>query len=119
MAQKSTVKKNNRSKTTKKNNAKNKRTHSERVAIEVFGIILVALGALFGVYLYSGSDDMLGTIISSFLLGTTGLFAYAVPVILIFFGFFEIFLEFSKKILKTGAFCTKTAQNRLIPRRVF
>ena len=90
MAQKSTVKKNNKSKTAKKNSAKNKRTHSERVAIEVFGIILVALGALFGVYLYSGSDDMLGTIISSFLLGTTGLFAYAVPVILIFFGFFVI-----------------------------
>ena len=106
MAQKTTAKKTSGSNksSTKKASSKVKRTQSERVAIEVFGIILVALGALFGVYLYSGSDDVLGTIISSLLLGTTGLFAYAVPVILIFFGFFVILSGRQKR--SKGSFLT-------------
>ena len=45
--------------------------------------MLVALGALFGIYLYSGSNGILGTIINSFLLGMTGVFAYAVPVLFV------------------------------------
>lgn len=67
-----------------------KRSGSERVAIEIFGIVLVAIGALFGVYLYSGSESWLGTVLSSFLLGMTGMFAYVVPVIFILLGFFVI-----------------------------
>lgn len=70
--------------------AQKKRSSSERVAIEIFGIVLVAIGALFGVYLYSGSDSWLGTVLSSFLLGMTGMFAYVVPVIFILLGFFVI-----------------------------
>lgn len=74
----------------KKGEAKVRRTGSERAAIEIFGIVLVALGALFGIYLYSGADGVLGNIINSFLLGMNGVFAYAVPVILVVFGFFVI-----------------------------
>ena len=91
MAQKASAKK-----TTKKTSSSKakaaaiKRTKSERLAIEVFGIILVSLGALFGVYLYSGADGLLGTAIRSLLLGTVGGFAYALPIILILFGFFVI-----------------------------
>ncbi len=63
---------------------------SPRIAIEVFGIVLIALGALFAVYLYSGSNDPLGKIISGYLLGMHGLFGYAVPVIFVLIGFFLI-----------------------------
>lgn len=91
MAQKASAKKTtNRNSSPKKKVASNKRTKSERLAIEVFGIILISLGALFGVYLYSGADGLLGTAITSLLLGTVGGFAYALPVILILFGFFVI-----------------------------
>ncbi len=93
MAQKASAKKNtNRNSSPKKKApaSSNRRTKSERLAIEVFGIILVSLGALFGVYLYSGADGLLGTAIKSLLLGTVGGFAYALPVILILFGFFVI-----------------------------
>ncbi len=58
--------------------------------IEIIGIILIALGALFAVYLYSGSDDWLGRIISGYLLGMHGCFAYAVPVLFILIGFYLI-----------------------------
>ena len=92
MAQKSTAKKKTAPKksTVKKGAAKNKRTRNERLAIEIFGIVLVALGALFGVYLYSNSQGILGTVINSFLFGMTGWFAYIVPVIMVVFGFFII-----------------------------
>ena len=92
MAQKSTAKKKTAPKksTAKKGAAKNKRTRNERLAIEIFGIVLVALGALFGVYLYSNSQGILGTVINSFLFGMTGWFAYIVPVIMVVFGFFII-----------------------------
>ena len=63
---------------------------SPRVAVEVIGIVLIALGALFAVYLYSGSNDPLGKIISGYLLGMHGLFGYAVPVIFVLIGFFLI-----------------------------
>ena len=97
MAQKSTVKKTSSKKSSGQRNApakkgteRVKRTGSERVAIEIFGIVLVALGALFGIYLYSGSSGVFGTVLCDFLLGMTGLFAYAVPVIFVLFGFFVI-----------------------------
>ncbi len=91
MAQKSSAKKTtNKKSSSSSKTANNKRTKSERLAIEVFGIILVSLGALFGVYLYSGADGLLGTAIKSLLLGTVGGFAYALPIILIIFGFFVI-----------------------------
>ena len=92
MAQKSTAKKKTASKksTVKKGAAKNKRTRNERLAIEIFGIVLVALGALFGVYLYSNSQGILGTVINSFLFGMAGAFAYVVPPFMVLFGFFII-----------------------------
>ena len=71
-----------------KKNTKEKR--SPRVAAEIVGIVLIALGALFAVYLYSGSNDPLGKIISSYLLGMHGLFGYAIPVIFVLIGFFLI-----------------------------
>ena len=55
--------------------------------VEVIGIIFIALGALFAVYLYSGSDDPLGKVISGYLLGMHGCFAYAVPVLFVIIGF--------------------------------
>lgn len=92
MAQKASAKKNIKrtGSSSKAKPASSKRTKSERLAIEVFGIILVSLGALFGVYLYSGADGLLGTAIKSLLLGTVGGFAYALPILLILFGFFVI-----------------------------
>lgn len=92
MAQKTTAKKSTGTKRApaKKGAAPKKRTGSERAAIEIFGIVLVALGALFGIYLYSGSSGVLGSVICSFLLGMTGVFAYAVPVLFVIFGFFVI-----------------------------
>ena len=51
---------------------------------------MIALGALFAVYLYSGSQDWLGTLISGYLLGMHGLFGYAIPVIFVIIGFFLI-----------------------------
>lgn len=59
-------------------------------AVEIFGIVLIALGALFAVYLYSGSDDWLGRIISGYLLGMHGCVAYAVPVLFVIVGFYLI-----------------------------
>jgi S-DNA-T family DNA segregation ATPase FtsK/SpoIIIE len=61
-----------------------------RAGIEIFGIVLIALGALFAVYLYSGSDDWLGTIISHYLFGMHGCFAYAVPVMFVIVGIYLI-----------------------------
>jgi S-DNA-T family DNA segregation ATPase FtsK/SpoIIIE len=61
-----------------------------RAAIEIFGIVLIALGALFAVYLYSGSDDWLGTIISGYLLGMHGCVAYVVPILFVIVGFYLI-----------------------------
>ncbi len=92
MVQKSTAKKKAAPKksTAKKGAAKNKRTRNERLAIEIFGIVLVALGALFGVYLYSNSQGILGTVINSFLFGMAGAFAYVVPPFMVLFGFFII-----------------------------
>ena len=72
----------------KKKSGKEKR--SPRAVAEIIGIVLIALGALFAVYLYSGSNDPLGKIISSYLLGMHGVFGYAVPVIFILIGFFLI-----------------------------
>lgn len=63
---------------------------SQHAGVEIFGIILIALGALFAVYLYSGSDDWLGMIISGYLLGMHGCVAYAVPVLFVIVGFYLI-----------------------------
>ena len=63
---------------------------SQHAGIEIFGIVLIALGALFAVYLYSGSDDWLGMIISGYLLGMHGCVAYAVPVLFVIVGFYLI-----------------------------
>ena len=90
MAQKTSAKKPAAKKTPAKNADSKKRSGSERVAIEILGIVLVALGALLGIYLYSGNDGILGVVINSFLLGMAGVFAYAVPVIFVLFGFIVI-----------------------------
>ena len=63
---------------------------ASHAGIEIFGIVLIALGALCAVYLYSGSDDPLGRIISGYLLGMHGCFAYAVPVLFVIVGFYLI-----------------------------
>ena len=63
---------------------------SPQAVVEIFGIVLIALGALFAVYLYSGSDDWLGRIISGYLLGMHGCAAYAVPVLFVLVGFYVI-----------------------------
>lgn len=92
------------SKHTGQKNKARTRTASERVTIEIFGIVLVALGALFGVYLYSGSDSWLGTVLSSFLLGMSGIFAYAFPVLLILFGLVAILS--GRKQRRRGTYAT-------------
>ncbi len=58
--------------------------------VEIFGIVLLALGALCAVYLYSGNDDWLGRIISGYLLGMHGMVAYAVPVMFVIVGIYLI-----------------------------
>lgn len=107
MANKTTAKKNAPAKSgakkpaaATKNTAKNtskgasqKKTQDKRAphaGIEIFGIVLIALGALFAIYLYSGSDDWLGRIISGYLLGMHGCVAYAVPVLFVIVGFYLI-----------------------------
>ena len=70
-----------------KTNSKGK---TPRAGIEIFGIVLLALGALCAVWLYSGADDALGKIISGYLFGMHGCFAYAVPVLLIIIGIYLI-----------------------------
>ena len=69
---------------------KQQKKRSPHAIAEVLGIVLIALGALFAVYLYSGSQDWLGSLISGYLLGMHGLFAYAVPVLFVIIGFFLI-----------------------------
>lgn len=61
-----------------------------RAGIEIFGIVLLALGALCAVWLYSGADDALGRIISGYLFGMHGCFAYAVPVLFVIVGIYLI-----------------------------
>ena len=79
-----------RNNTKGKSSQKTQEKRAPRAAIEVFGIVLIALGALFAVYLYSGSDDALGTVISGYLLGMHGCVAYAVPVLFVIIGFYLI-----------------------------
>jgi S-DNA-T family DNA segregation ATPase FtsK/SpoIIIE len=79
-------------KTGVKNAAKDKaqEKRAPHAVVEIVGIILIALGALFAVYLYSGNDDWLGRIISGYLLGMHGVFSYAVPVVFVIVGFYLI-----------------------------
>ena len=70
-----------------KTNSKGK---APRAGIEIFGIVLLALGALCAVWLYSGADDALGKIISGYLFGMHGCFAYAVPVLFVIIGIYLI-----------------------------
>jgi len=93
MANKSSNKKQSTAKSGAKGTAQKKKAEqkrSPRALSEIFGVVLLAIGALFAVYLYSGSEDWLGTIISGYLLGMHGCFAYAVPVIFVLIGFFLI-----------------------------
>ena len=69
-------------------NAPEKR--APHAVVEIFGIVLLALGALCAVYLYSGNDDWLGRIISGYLLGMHGMVAYAVPVMFVIVGIYLI-----------------------------
>jgi S-DNA-T family DNA segregation ATPase FtsK/SpoIIIE len=95
MANKSTVKKKAPAKAaapapkaaTKKKAPEKKAPHA---VVEIVGIVLIALGALFAVWTYSGSDDWLGRILSAYLFGMHGCFAYAVPVLFIIIGFYLI-----------------------------
>ena len=79
-------------KSTSGKNAANQR--APHAGVEIFGIVLLAIGALFAVYLYSGpdtvSDDWLRNIISAYLLGMHGYFAYAVPVLFVIVGIYLI-----------------------------
>ncbi len=61
-----------------------------RAVVEIIGIILLAIGVLSAVWLYSGSDDALGKIISHYLFGMHGCFAYAVPVMFVIIGIYLI-----------------------------
>ncbi len=101
MANKSTAKKNTSAKrggkssavpvkNTKSSKGKAPEKRSQHAVVEVIGIILIALGALCAVYLYSGSQDALGTVISGYLLGMHGVFAYAVPILFVIIGFYLI-----------------------------
>ena len=93
MARKAAAKKKTTAKSSAKGAAskkKNTKPRSQHAFSEIFGIVMIALGALFAVYLYSGSQDWLGKLISGYLLGMHGLFAYAVPVLFVIIGFFLI-----------------------------
>ena len=79
-------------KSSAKNTSKDKAPQKKppRAGIEIFGIVLLALGALCAVWLYSGADDALGRIISGYLFGMHGCFAYAVPVLFVIVGIYLI-----------------------------
>ncbi len=76
-----------------KNAAPAKKASEKRAphaVVEIIGILLLALGALCAVYLYSGNDDWLGRIISGYLLGMHGMVAYAMPVMFVIIGVYLI-----------------------------
>ena len=120
MANKTTAKKKAPTKSSAKSNAatakkstrgtsgkKAPESRAPHAGIEIFGIALIALGVLFAVYLYSGSDDWLGRIISGYLLGMHGCVAYAVPVLFVIVGFYLILggrKKLARGTLITGLF---------------
>ena len=120
MANKTTAKKKAPAKSSAKSNAatakkstrgtsgkKAPESRAPHAGIEIFGIALIALGVLFAVYLYSGSDDWLGRIISGYLLGMHGCVAYVVPVLFVIVGFYLILggrKKLARGTLITGLF---------------
>ena len=71
---------------------------------EVWGVLFIAFGLFFAVSLYSDAVGIVGTAISSFLFGLTGLLGYALPVLTIALGIFVIAV--TKKAMKASTFIT-------------
>ncbi len=61
----------------KKRNAEKRRTHRE-----VWGVVLIALGVFLGFCLYAEATGIIGATVTGLLFGLSGIFAYAMPVVL-------------------------------------
>lgn len=71
---------------------------------EVWGVLFIAFGLFFAVSLYSDAVGIVGTAISSFLFGITGLLGYALPVLTVALGIFIIAV--SKRAMKASTLLT-------------
>ncbi|MDO4564961.1 MAG: DNA translocase FtsK [Clostridia bacterium] len=65
---------------------------------DVLGVILIALGILLGIYLYSAPTGWIASWLIPFLTGSMGLFAYAIPVILFVLGILTIVSRKAERI---------------------
>ena len=78
----------------KKPSAKNKKSkisEQRQIAKEVFGVILIMTGILFGICVFSASNTVVLLALRKFAFGVFGVFGYVCPFMLAFLGFLEIF----------------------------
>ncbi|MCE5235506.1 MAG: DNA translocase FtsK [Eubacteriales bacterium] len=71
---------------------------------EVWGVLFIAFGLFFAVSLYSDAVGIVGTAISGFLFGLTGLLGYALPVLTVALGVFIIAV--TKRAMKVSTLLT-------------
>ena len=82
--------------------ARKKKKKNSEINIDATSIILIILGIVFSIFVYSnGSNGIVGGLIKSVLLGCIGNVMYAVPVILIFLGVYVIFRDSDRFKLKS------------------
>lgn len=76
-------------------NRAKKRNEAQQTRREVWGVALIALGIFLGVCLYFETAGLIGAAITSALFGLTGLFAYALPPVLLLGG--GVFISLAAK----------------------
>lgn len=79
---------------------KSKKTEQARLAKEIFGVLLVVMGILFGICVFSDSETVVLMALREFAFGSLGVMGYICPVIFILWGSVTIFAD--KLGLKTG-----------------
>lgn len=72
-------------------NKKNKISEQRQIAKEVFGVVLIMTGILFGICVFSASNTVVLLALRKFAFGVFGVFGYVCPFMLAFLGFLEIF----------------------------
>ena len=76
-------------------NRAKKRNEAQQTRREVWGVALIALGIFLGICLYFETAGLIGAAITSALFGLTGLFAYALPPVLLLGG--GVFISLATK----------------------
>ncbi|MDR1619777.1 MAG: DNA translocase FtsK [Clostridiales bacterium] len=80
--------------------AKKTRKSAMQTRREVWGVVLVALGVFMGICLYAGAVGLIGETITDVLFGICGVFAYAVPPVLLFGG--VLFIAYAESSPQRG-----------------